>query len=106
MTKYLLLYIGGGMPETEAETAAVMKAWTDWYEKLGSAVADPGNPFSQAAKSIASDGSVKEGSTGVMATGYTILEADSIEKVTSMAKGCPVLQSGASISILETFEVM
>lgn len=106
MAKYLLLYMGGGMPETEAETAAVMKAWTDWYTKLGNAVADPGNPFTPAAKSITSDGSVKDGSAGVMATGYTILEANSLDQAASLAKGCPVLQSGASISIFETFEVI
>jgi len=60
MAKYLLLYLGGGMPETEAETAAVMKAWEAWYTDLGSAVVDPGNPFTPVAKSVANDGSVKE----------------------------------------------
>ena len=29
MAKYLLLYGGGSMPETEAEQAAVMTAWTN-----------------------------------------------------------------------------
>jgi hypothetical protein len=28
MANYLLLYSGGKMPETEAEQAAVMQAWT------------------------------------------------------------------------------
>ena len=45
MAKYLLLYGGGSMPETEAEMAAVTKAWTDWFTELGPAVVDPGNPF-------------------------------------------------------------
>ncbi len=26
-------------------SAAVMAAWGAWYEKLGAAVIDPGNPF-------------------------------------------------------------
>ena len=30
MANYLLLYIGGSMPESEAEQAAVMQAWTSW----------------------------------------------------------------------------
>ena len=42
MAKYVLVYVGGGMPATEAETAAVMKAWGDWYTSLGEAVVDPG----------------------------------------------------------------
>jgi hypothetical protein len=42
MTKYVLLYTGGSMPETEAESAEVLKAWEAWYAGLGSAVVDPG----------------------------------------------------------------
>jgi len=106
MAKFLLLYIGGGMPETEAETAAVMKAWTDWYTALGSAVVDPGNPFTPMAKSVASNGMVSDGPAGTMASGYTILQAESLDKAAKMAQGCPVLQGGASISVFETFEVM
>jgi len=106
MTKYVLLYIGGGMPETEEENAAVMKAWGEWYESLGGAVVDPGYPFGPASKSIASDGSVSDGPAGPMASGYTIVQAGSLDQAVGMAKNCPVLQSGADISVFETFEVM
>jgi len=106
MTKYVLLYSGGGMPETEEEYAEVMKAWGAWYEKLGGAVADPGYPFSPVAKKISSNGVVGDGPAGTMATGYTILEAESFEEVVEMAKSCPVLSGGADISIFETLEVM
>ena len=106
MTKFLLLYIGGGMPETEAETAAVMKAWEAWYTALGSAVVDPGNPFTPVAKKVASSGAVSDGPAGTMASGYTIVQAESLEKAVKMAQSCPVLQGGADISVFETFEVM
>ena len=52
MAKYLLLYGGGSMPETDAEMAAVTKAWTDWFTELGPAVVDPGNPFNADSKTI------------------------------------------------------
>lgn len=106
MAKYLLLYHGGGMPETEEETAAVMKAWEVWYVGLGAAVADPGNPFTPMAKTVSSDGKISGGAAGGMASGYTILEAGSLDEATKMAQSCPVLQSGAQISVFETFEVM
>ncbi len=105
MAKYLLLYTGGSMPETEAAQAEVMKAWDGWFHQLGSALADGGNPFSGAVKSIARDGAVGE-KVAAPATGYSILEADSLDAATTLAKGCPVLQGGAAISIFETFEVM
>lgn len=105
MAKFVLLYIGGGMPETEAETAEVMKAWEAWYIQLGKAVVDPGNPFTPQAKSVTSDGNISDGPAGTMATGYTILEAGSLDEAAKMAQSCPVLQGGADISIFETFEV-
>jgi hypothetical protein len=104
MAKYLLLYGGGQMPEGEAAQAAVMEAWTAWFTDLGSAVADPGNPFTLAVKKIASDGSV--GDAQPTASGYSVIEADSLDIAAKLASGCPVLQGGADITVYETFDVM
>jgi hypothetical protein len=106
MANFVLLYSGGGMPQTESEQAAVIQAWTTWYTRLGGAVADPGNPFTPVAKSIAPNGKVSDGPVGAMATGYTILSADSLDAAVEMAKSCPVLQGGARITVYETFPVM
>jgi hypothetical protein len=104
MAKYLLLYGGGSMPETEAEQAEVMKAWDSWFHELGGALADGGNPFSGASTKIAADGST--GDAGSDASGYSVIEADSLDAATAMAKGCPVLQGGAAVTVFETFDVM
>lgn len=104
MAKYLLLYDGGSMPESEAEQAAVMQAWDAWFQQIGAAVADAGNPFTPASKRITADGSISAGAGS--ASGYSILEADSLDAATDLAKGCPVLAGGASIGVYETFEVM
>ena len=106
MAKFVLLYSGGSMPETEAEQAAVLEAWGTWYAGLGSAVVDMGNPFTPLAKSISGDGTVSDGPIGTPASGYTIIEADSLDEAVGMAQDCPVLQSGAQISVYETFNVM
>jgi hypothetical protein len=106
MANYLLLYSGGSMPESEAERAAVMQAWTNWFGQLGSALVDPGNPTTGQVKTIASDGSVSEGSELEMASGYSVIKADSLDDAVAKARGCPVLQGGASIVVLETFNVM
>ena len=106
MANYLLLYTGGRMPETEAEQAAVMKAWTNWFGELGSALVDGGNPTTGQAKTIASNGTVSEGSDLGMASGYSVIKADSLDEAVAKAKGCPVLQGGAKVVVLETFNVM
>ena len=106
MTKYLLLYSGGKMPESEAEYGETIKAWTAWYNSLGSAVVDPGNPFTPAAKSIASNGTMGAVPAIGMASGYTIVQAESLDAAADMAKSCPVLQGGGQISVFETFNIM
>ena len=106
MANFVLLYSGGGMAPTEAEQAAIMQAWGAWFGRLGSAIVDGGNPFTPAAKSIASDGAVSDGPVGTMATGYSILKADSLEAAVEMARSCPVLQGGGQITVYEIFPVM
>jgi hypothetical protein len=106
MTDYLLLYSGGSRPETDADQAIVMRAWNAWYKALGDAIVDVGNPFTPAAKSIASDGTVTEGPVGSMASGYTVIKADSLDEAVEMSRGCPVLQGGAQITVYETFSIM
>ncbi|MFL5790908.1 MAG: hypothetical protein ACJ76A_05335 [Actinomycetota bacterium] len=103
MAKYLLLYAGGSMPETDEQRDVVMKAWDGWFHTLGTGLVDGGNPIS-ASKKISADGSISSGAGD--ASGYSIIEADSLDAATDLAKGCPVLQGGASVSVFETFEVM
>ncbi len=106
MANFLLVYSGGSMPSSEAEQKAVMHDWDVWFNKLGSAVVDGGNPTSPKAKTIASDGKVSDVPANLMASGYSILKADSLDAAVAMAKGCPVLKGGAKVSVFETFNAM
>lgn len=102
--KYLLVYRGGGMPADEAAQAGATAAWGAWFARLGSALADPGNPASQS-KSIASDGTVS-GDGHPSISGYSIVSADSLDAAVELAKACPVLAVGASIEVVETPQMM
>jgi len=104
--KYVLVYYGGGMPEGAAAQARVLKQWETWYGKLGPAVVDGGNPMSGAVNKIRTDGTVAKGPIGKRASGYSIIEAPSLDKATKMAKGCPILRGGGEIAVYETFNAM
>jgi len=106
MNNFLLVYTGGGMPESEEEQAAVLKAWGDWFETLGEKLVDGGNPTGPMAKTIKSDGSVVDGPDGKMATGYSILKAESFDEALALAKGCPMLDGGGNITLYEIFPAM
>ena len=104
MANYLLVYHGGAMPESPEEGAKVTQAWNDWFGTLGDKVIDAGNPVSQV-RTIAANGSVSDGGTNP-SSGYSVIKADSLDAAVALAKGCPVLQGGASVEVAETFAVM
>lgn len=104
MGKYVLAYRGGSMPEGEAERGKVMQAWETWFGSLGARLVDGGNPFG-AARSVGIDGGVTEGAAAPL-SGYTIIEADSLDAAVAAAKDCPVRLGGASIDVYETVDVM
>jgi hypothetical protein len=100
MTKFLLNYHGGAMPETPAEGEKVMKAWMDWLGGLGTSVVDAGNPAGPA-KTIGASGKISDGGGANPSTGYSILEAKSLDDAVKLSKGCPILNSGGSIEVAE-----
>jgi cytochrome c556 len=105
MANYVLVYKGGGgMAEDEAARQQIMEAWGRWFGSLGESLVDGGNPFGSSAV-VASNGSVSNSATSAL-TGYSIIKGDSLQAATEAAKGCPVLSSGGSIEVYETFPVM
>ena len=99
VAKYVFAYTGGGgMEMGEAEQAAAIAAWGAWFGQLGSAVVDGGNPFG-ASTTVGSGG-------GVGLTGYSIVEAATLDAAAKLADGCPILASGGAVDVYETIEVM
>ncbi|MDX1416923.1 MAG: hypothetical protein R3293_22155 [Candidatus Promineifilaceae bacterium] len=104
MTNFVLIYTGGGMPESEEEGAKVMAAWGAWYEKMGAAIVDGGNPFGPS-KSVTKDG-VNDGPVSSPSpTGYTIIAADSLDEAVAQVGDHPHLNYGGQVSVFETFQM-
>ena len=103
MAKYLFIYHGGGMPDSPEEAQKAMDAWGSWFESLGAAIIDGGNPIG-GSTTVLSDGSVASDGGSNPTTGYGLFEADSLDDAIVMAKGCPILASGGSVELGETFD--
>ena len=105
MSKFLLVYQGGsGMPASEEEQAKAMAAWGGWFaQQLGDAVIDGGNPTG-ASVTVKSGGSSQGGGANPT-TGYSLIEASSIDDATEKAKGCPILAAGGSVEVCEMIDV-
>jgi hypothetical protein len=105
MGTYLLAYHGGKMSESKEAAAKVMAAWETWMKGLGTALVDGGNPVGKAS-TIETGGKVTPGAGANPVSGYSLIKADNLDAAIKLAKGCPVLQGGASIEVCETFEAM
>jgi hypothetical protein len=104
MTNFVLLYTGGGMPESEDENAAVMAAWGAWYEGMGAAIVDGGNPFGNS-KNVTDKG-IGDGSvSSPPVTGYTIISADSLDAAVAKVKNHPHINYGGQVTVHETFQM-
>ncbi|HZO95849.1 MAG TPA: hypothetical protein VFB42_00605 [Gaiellaceae bacterium] len=86
MPKFVFLYTGGGTPESEEEGKRLMAAWQGWLAGLGDAAVDRGNPFGASA-------SASGGATSGI-SGYTIVEAGSLDEAVGKTRGCPLLEGG------------
>ena len=72
-----------------------MDEWTSWFGTLGNSVLDMGNPFGP------SQG-VGGGTSGL--TGYTIVDASSLDDAVAKAQGCPILDGGSGT--VEVYEAL
>jgi hypothetical protein len=104
MSKFVFAYHGGGMPESPEEGERVMAAWGAWFETLGAAIADGGNPTGDS-RTVGSDGSVSQGGGANPLSGYTVIEADDIDAAVAHAKGCPILDGGGSVEVAEAIDM-
>ncbi len=103
MAKYLFVYHGGGMPETEAEQAQEMAAWGAWFETMGAAVVNGGNPVGKST-TVHTD-RVEDNGGANPVSGFSMVEAGSTEAAVKLAQGCPILKRGGSIEVAEAMEM-
>jgi hypothetical protein len=99
MSQYVLVYLGGDQPSSPEEGKENFSKYMDWLSSLGDAAVSPMNPLRNTS-TVNPDGSVAPGSTTTM-SGYTIIEADSMEAALSIAKACPFLDIGGSLEVSE-----
>lgn len=102
MANYILAYRGGRKPATPEEGAAGMAKWKTWLGDLGDAVVNPGQPLGKSM--IVSTSGVSDDAGPTPLTGYTVVNADSLDAALEMAKSCPFLDMG-DLEVAEMIEM-
>jgi hypothetical protein len=103
MPQYVIVYLGGDQPSSPEEGKQHFSKYMDWLSSLGDSAVSPANPLKDTS-TVNSDGTVTTGSTTSM-SGFTIIEADSIEAALLIAKACPFLDIGGSLEVSELIEM-
>ncbi|MEM6729029.1 MAG: hypothetical protein AAF618_11055 [Pseudomonadota bacterium] len=105
MPKYLFVYHGGKTPETAAEGAEAMAAWGRWFEDLGAATVDAGNPV-LGSHTVSATGQVAGGGANPV-SGYGIFQFDDYSAACAAAAKNPMVHdgSGATVEVAEIHEI-
>src|SRR5208283_916043 len=104
MAKYLFVYHGGGHPTNPKEAQEVMNAWGAWFGGLGAAVIYGGNPVGKY-YTVKADGALVDNGGANPASGYSFIEASSVEDAHAKAKGCPLLKAGCTIEFAPAMDM-
>ena len=103
MSQYVIVYLGGDAPSSPEEGQQHMSKYMDWLSSLGESAVSPANPLTDT-RTVNSDGTVATGGKTTM-SGYTIIEADTMDAALSIAKTCPFLETGGSLEVSELMEM-
>jgi len=103
MTQYIITYLGGNQPATPDEGRAHFAKYMQWVNALGDSVVSAMNPLKDT-HHVSPDGSVST-DAGTKMSGFTIIEAGSIEAAVAITKSCPFLDIGGSLEVSELVQM-
>ena len=103
MPQYVIVYLGDDHPSSPEEGKQHFSKYKEWLSSLGDSVVSPANPLKNTS-TVNPDGTVATGGTTTM-SGYTIIEADSMDAALSIAKACPFLDIGGSLEVSELIQM-
>jgi len=103
MPQFVIVYLGGDQPSSAEEGKRHFAKYMDWLASLGDSAVSPANPL-KSTSTVNPDGSVTAAGRSTM-SGYSIIEADSMEAALTIAKACPFLDIGGSLEVSELMQM-
>jgi len=103
MPQFFITYLGSPQPSSPEEGKQHMTKYMEWLASLGDAAVSPANPL-KGTSTIHADGSVTSGGTSNI-SGFTIINAESLEAALAIAKACPYLDIGGSLEVSELMKM-
>ena len=102
MAQFIIVYLGGEQPANPDDAQQHMEKYRQWLTSLGDAVVSALNPLKDT--HVVSANGVVNGSSTAM-SGFTIIQANSLEAVLEMSKTCPFLEIGGTLEVSELMQM-
>src|SRR5215469_13672099 len=98
MTTFLFTYRAPG--NYVRGTAEGVAAWTAWFDSMGAAVVNIGNPVAESA-------TVGDCGNNVLPLdGYSLITADDLYPALDMAKGCTRVSGGGGVEVVSLLDLI
>ena len=99
MPQFIFAYLGGNQPSSPEEGRAHFEKYTKWITDIGTKALVPMIPLKDTV-TINPDNTISDGTTTTM-SGYTIIDAESLEAALEVGRACPFLEIGGSLDVSE-----
>ena len=96
MKKFVIFHYG-----FETPTPQIMDEWNKWFSSIDDKIVDPGSPLGPG-REISRSGTKDLPLGSDSLTGYTVINADSLDAAEQIAKGCPMI---ASVRVYEAMSM-
>ena len=96
MPKFLVTYVGGGMPHDPELMAQARAAFGAWLAETGDAVTDPGAPVRTVARLAAGEPAAE-----AEVSGFSIVEAAYVEAAKALLSSHPFIGRGGTLQVSE-----
>ena len=96
MPKFLVTYVGGGMPHDPELMAQARAAFGAWLAETGDAVTDPGAPVRTVARLAAGEPAAE-----AEVSGFSIVEAADVEAAKELLSTHPFIGRGGTLQVSE-----
>ena len=103
MLQYVIVYQGGSQPSSPERCKQHFAKYMDSLSSLGDAAVSALNPL-RSANTVSPDGTESSGSATTI-SGYTIIEASSMEAALAVARACSFLDTGGALEVSELAEM-
>jgi hypothetical protein len=100
MPAFLITYHDAAeMPPSEQAREQMMSAFAAWAASVGDKMVDPGSPLGPS-RVVTAAGDTSGKATGEV-SGYTVINADSLDDAVKAVRGHPFLSRGGTLQVAE-----